>query len=71
MPRRRNPPSAKERREQVQDILMSALGTAFYQVSDDRTLPEAEKEVLIKEMSRQMERIERLFGYDPGSWPRG
>ena len=49
-------------KERAQDELMCALQTAF----NEHTLNE-----LRGEMDHQMTRIEKLFGYDPGSWIRG
>ncbi len=57
-----------EIRDKAQDRLMDALGVAFSRLYDEE--PEHMEE--IKEaMDAQMKRIERLFGYDPGSWARG
>lgn len=74
--RRRNPLNATQRREKAQDILMRALGTAFYSIEDRMSreaneVDEADVDAMAKEMSKQMERVERLFGYEPKSWPRG
>lgn len=55
--------SKKETKQKAQDELMLALQTAFY--NEDLTDEERE------EMSKQMERIEKMFGYTPGSWLRG
>ena len=58
--------SRKEIKQQAQDNLMSAMQIAFLQAHDDHASSD-----LISEMSSQMERVEKLFGYDPGSWQRG
>ncbi len=49
-------------KQNAQDELMSAMQIAFAnkQHSDE----------LVAEISRQMERVEKLFGYKPGSWAR-
>jgi len=43
---------------------MHSLANAFY--SD-----EAKDKAVFAEMDKQMKRIEKLFGYKPGSWRRG
>jgi len=43
---------------------MDSLATAFYS-------EEAKDSKVYKEMDKQMKRIEKLFGYDQGSWSRG
>jgi hypothetical protein len=48
----------------AQDNLLFAMQIAFDRIADD------EKE-LREVMSNQMERVERLFGYKPGSFGRG
>jgi hypothetical protein len=56
--------SKKEIKERAQDELMHSLANAFY--SD-----EAKDKAVFAEMDKQMKRIEKLFGYKPGSWRRG
>jgi len=56
--------SAKENKEKAQDALMSAAQAAFE--SDD-----AEDSAVFKAMDKEFARIEKLFGYSPGSWTRG
>lgn len=70
MRRRRNADPRVERRKRAQDIILKWIGNSFYEVNDS-DMDEQEKSKLTTEMSRQMERIERLFGYTPGSWGRG
>jgi hypothetical protein len=51
----------KQIKEQAQDAIMETAQTAF----------RSENSQLHKEMDKQFKRIEKLFGYDPGSWNRG
>jgi len=55
--------SKKEIKELAQDELMHSLANAFY--GDD-----AKDKAVFAEMDKQMKRIEKLFGYKPGSWSR-
>ena len=52
----------KDIKEEAQDELMLAMQVAFNNVSN--------REV-VKEMDRQFKRVEKLFGYNMGSWNRG
>ena len=52
-----------EIKQTAQDSLMHAMQYAFEETDLD---PAARAE-----LSRQMERIEKFFGYVPGSWSRG
>ena len=53
--------TTQSEKEQAQDLLMQSMQHAF-----DKATP-AECEV----MSKQLERIEKLFGYEKNSWTRG
>ncbi len=55
-----------EQKQQAQNNLMSAMQIAFARAYDEKDSADS-----IAEMSRQMERVEKLFGYEPGSWARG
>jgi len=52
----------------AQDTLMSAMQTAFAGMAEEN--PE-DIEDIMEEMSKQFARVEKLFGYDTGSWSRG
>lgn len=52
----------KETKQQAQAELLSAMQIAFAGTGDDD---------LRAEMSLQMARVEKLFGYDQYSWVRG
>lgn len=51
-----------ELKQKAQDALMSAAQTAFGKDEVDQELRD--------EMDQQLQRIERLFGYELGSWGR-
>tara|TARA_Y100000817_G_scaffold296253_1_gene271652 strand:- start:37 stop:243 length:207 start_codon:yes stop_codon:yes gene_type:complete len=57
-----NKRTKKDIKEEAQDELMLAMQVAFNNVSN--------REV-VKEMDRQFKRVEKLFGYNMGSWNRG
>ena len=52
-----------ELKTQAKEKLLSFIQHSFY---DDTISKE-----MIEEMSKQMERVEKLFGYEPKSWARG
>ena len=54
----------REIKEQAQEYLMQAMQAAWNYAADAG----AGAEVTV---DRQMIRIEKLFGYEPGSWMRG
>ena len=55
--------SKKEIKQTAQDNLMSSMQAAF--CADELTNAARD------EMDKQMKRVERLFGYESGSWSRG
>lgn len=57
-------------KEEAQSRLMSAMQVAFDALEDSSLLPR-DKDNLREAMSGQMARVERIFGYAPGSWSRG
>ena len=56
-----------ERRTEMQDLIMHHALSAFYALSDDGVDPDDPRWI---ELDRQIRRIEKLFGYEPGSWKR-
>jgi hypothetical protein len=52
----------------AQENLLSAIQIAFERIAD---VPEPRREELRVAMDKQMRRVEKLFGYVPGSWQRG
>lgn len=55
----------KEIRHDAQREIMVAATTVFYRIGDNQADYPPD---LITEIRKQMERIEKLFGYVPGSW---
>lgn len=55
-------------KQKAQDLLMSAMMTALYALNDDPSMTPAEKERVAEQMEKQKQRVEKLFGYEPGSW---
>ena len=53
------------RRKDAQREIMTAATTVFYRIGDNKDDYPPE---LIAEIHKQMRRIEKLFGYVPGSW---
>lgn len=60
-----------EVKREAQDQLMSALQVSFVVVASVQERSERDRLRLLSEMDRQMARIEKLLGYEPGSWKRG
>lgn len=60
-----------EIKQEAQDRLMNAVQIAFYKIAEDGEHDENEAKTIADEMSKQMERIEKMFGYEPKSWNRG
>jgi hypothetical protein len=58
-----------EVKDQAQTLLLSCMAGAFYKVTD-RDMSVEEATALRAEMDRQMSRVEKLFGFVPGSWGR-
>lgn len=57
-------------KEVAQDNLMQVLGIAFQYLEDGQMAEDMKKDVR-EAMDQQMARIEKLFGYEKNSWPRG
>lgn len=53
----------------AQKALMQGMQTAFSTLREE--YPEEEQQALQKAAREQMELVEKLFGYDVGSWVRG
>lgn len=58
----------QELKHKAQDMLMHSLSAAYYSVWDDNNLTDDVKELLVGALKEQQARIERLFGYESGSW---
>jgi len=56
--------SKKQVKHEAQDAIMQAVSSATMRLQDmDESSPELEAEI-----RKQVNRIERLFGYEVGSW---
>lgn len=55
----------------AQDQLMAAMQTAFYAIYESGEVAPEDQDAVRDEADRQMRRVEKLFGYEPGSWGRG
>ena len=60
-----------EIKQKAQDALMTAAQSGFYAIYEKGNVNEEDAKIIAKEMDIQMTRIEKLFGYTPGSWGRG
>ncbi len=60
----------KEIKEKAQGELLHGMQVAFSLI-DEYGVPENEVKALQTEMSRQMARVEKLFGFVPFSFTRG
>ena len=56
--------SKTELKQDAQDRLMYVLEIAYYQVGDDPEMTEEEKEALSNELTKQINRVKKLFGYE-------
>ncbi len=53
----------KEKIQEAQDLLLRCAANAFYSIGDGN-----EPNVDEAEARKQFGRIEKLFGYEPGTW---
>lgn len=60
----------KAKKEYVQELLMAGMQSAFDMLSADGMAPETDKEYR-ELMDREFRRVEKLFGFEPGSFGRG
>lgn len=63
-------------KQKAQEELISAMQIAFVRMSeggraDIDSMTDRENKAVWEQMSKQMARVEKLFGYEPYSWPRG
>ncbi len=48
---------------------MSRIATAMYPLYEEHPeLTDRERELVAQHVNKQKERVEKLFGYEPGSW---
>ncbi len=57
--------TATQRRQEAQREIMVAATTVFYRIGDNQDDYPSE---LVAEIRKQLTRVEKLFGYEPGSW---
>lgn len=58
----------------AQKELIQAMQIAFVRHMDEHStggMTKREKQIVWDQMDTQMSRVEKLFGYNPGSWSRG
>lgn len=55
-------------KHRAQNLLMYAAANALYHLNDDPDLLPDQREQVAKAIEHQYRRIEKLFGYEPGSW---
>ena len=55
----------KLRKQAAQDSLLEALSSAYYNIADDPSLDNADKDADLHDLDVQRHRIEKLFGFDP------
>ena len=63
-----------EAKAEARDLLLQAVLVAFDRAEDSwdrQDTPEAERAAMRDAMSKELARIESLFGYVPYSWTRG
>ena len=57
-----------EKKQAAQNEIMHARGTVFYALHDDNTLSDDEKAQKADEIRKQVNRVEKLFGFEENSW---
>ena len=60
-------------KQNAQDELMHSIQSGFTRISESvpYSYCQSDAEAINTEMSRQMARAEKLFGFEPFSWHRG
>lgn len=63
-------------KEKAQEILLQSMQIAFVRMSDAASedisnMTDREKDLVWKQMDKQMARIEKMFGCEPHSFQRG
>lgn len=54
-------------KEKVQDMIMHNVMNTSYHI-EDLDVSDKEKQALHSELKKQINRLEKFFGYDVGSW---
>lgn len=64
-----------EIKENARRELLIAMQTSFSAITERNSgsyiEDDTERQAVFAEMDKQMERVEKIFGYVPGSWARG
>ena len=63
-----------EAKAEARDLLLQAVLVAFDRAEDmwhRQDTPEAERAAMRDVMSKELARVESLFGFEPYSWTRG
>ena len=63
-----------EAKTEVRKLLLIEMLSAFNRAEDNwdrQDTPEAERAVMRDVMSKELARVESLFGFEPYSWTRG
>jgi hypothetical protein len=55
-------------KQKAQDLLLHSMVTALYALNDDPRLTDHEREKVLDQLNKQKARVEKMFGYEPGSW---
>jgi len=58
-------------KQRAQADILASLGSAWASVENDDDMTDREKALVLEQLDKQMSRIEKMFGYVPGSWMRG
>jgi len=54
----------------AQDEILSMIQCSFTSFSERSVLDDCDKKMVLEEMSKQMARVEKLFGYSGHEWMR-
>lgn len=67
----KNKLSKKEATRIAKDEVLQAISKQFYCVDEDPTTTQQHKDALRCALDIEMQKLEKRFGYDVGSWLRG
>lgn len=60
-------------KQKAQELILDAIvSVTMYRLSeDDEEMTEREKALVEEQVVKQKERVEKMFGFEPGSWRFG
>lgn len=58
-------------KQMAQDLLLASMVTAMYRLNELEGLTDRERAQVEDQLQKQLRRVEKLFGYTPGSWKFG